>query len=163
VDIIAAFTAQEEVGLRGAKVVAQRTAPDVAIVLEGSPCHDLPDPTADPDDETEANPSARLGDGPVITVMDRSMVTDPRLVDFLQKTARKNDIPTQIKMQLGGGTDAGAIHIANAGTPAAVVSVPCRYIHSPVSILRRSDYNYVLRLVQVALHDLTFKTLERKD
>lgn len=163
VDIIAAFTAQEEVGLRGAKVVAQRTNPDIAIVLESSPCHDVPNPSADPDNEVEDNPSARLGDGPVLTLLDGSMVTDPRLFNFLKKTASKNDIPTQMKMRRGGGTDAGAIHIANGGTPAAVISVPCRYIHSPTAIMRRSDYNYTLKLAQAALRDLTFKTLERKE
>ena len=163
VDIIAAFTAQEEVGLRGAKVVAQRTSPDIALVLESSPCHDVPNPAADPDNPVEDNPSARLGDGPVLTLLDASMVTDPRLFDFLRKTASKNDIPAQMKMRRGGGTDGGAIHVANSGTPAAVVSVPCRYIHSPTAIMRRSDYDNTLKLVQAALNDLSFKVLERKE
>ena len=160
VDVLAAFTVQEEIGLRGARVAAQRLQPDVAFVLEGTTAHDLPDPTADLDSEDEHNPTTRLDGGPALTAMDRSMITDPRLLRFLRQTAQDNDIPYQIKTQLGGGTDAGAIHVANAGVPAAVISVPCRYIHSPSALLRRADYDATLRLVQAALNAITSDLLQ---
>lgn len=160
VDVLAAFTVQEEIGLRGARVAAQALKPDAALVLEGTTAHDLPDPTADPDDRTRRNPATRMGHGPALTVMDRSMIADPRLLGFLRRTAEANGIPYQLKTALGGGTDAGAIHVANAGVPSAVISLPCRYIHSPAALLHRDDYANALRLLQAALNSLTPDVLQ---
>ncbi len=159
VDALAAFTVQEEIGLRGALVAAQTLSPDVALVLEGTTAQDLPNPLALPDDDEDLNPTCRLGGGPVLTVMDRSMIVNPRLLAFLRETAAAQGIPYQYKTQLGGGTDGGAIHTANGGTPTAVISMPCRYIHSPVAFLRRDDYDHTLRLVQAALRAITRDTL----
>ncbi len=161
VDVLAAFTVQEEIGLRGSKVAAQTLQPDAAFALEGAPTQDIPNPTAEPDDADEPNPIARMGGGPVITVMDRSMITDPRLLRFLRDTAKSNDIPYQHKTALGGGTDAGRIHQTNAGIPSAVISVPCRYIHSPTALLHRDDYDNALRLIQAALNNFTPELLQR--
>ncbi|MBC8099225.1 MAG: M20/M25/M40 family metallo-hydrolase, partial [Armatimonadetes bacterium] len=155
VDVLAAFTVQEEIGLRGATVAAQTLNPDVALALEGTTAHDLPNPLADADDQDEINPTTRLGAGPALTYMDRSMITNPKLLNFLKTTAQQHGIPYQYKTQLGGGTDAGAIHQANAGVRAAVISVPCRYIHSPTAYLHRDDYANTLRLVQAFLGALT--------
>ncbi|MBZ0276142.1 MAG: M42 family metallopeptidase [Anaerolineae bacterium] len=159
VDILAAFTVQEEIGLRGARVAAQALNPDVAFALEGTTAHDVPNPAADPDDNTRPNPACKIGAGPVLTVVDRSMITDPRVLRFLRQTAETSRIPYQLKTAPGGGTDAGAIHQANAGIPSAVISVPCRYIHSPSAYLSRDDYDNTLRLLQAALNGLTPKTL----
>ncbi|MBC6937871.1 MAG: M42 family peptidase [Chloroflexi bacterium] len=151
VTVLAAFTVQEEIGLRGARVAARVLNPDAALVIEGTTANDLPSPTAEPDDEDEINPACRLGAGPALTIMDRSMITDPRLLAFLRQTAESAGIPYQLKTQLGGGTDAGAIHMMNGGIPSAVISVPCRYIHSPTAYLHRDDYANTLRLLQAAL------------
>lgn len=161
VNVLAAFTVQEEIGLRGAKVAAQILNPDLAIALEGATAHDLPNPNAEQDEELEPNPVCRLGDGPALTVMDRSMITDPRLLNFLRKTAESNGIPYQLKTALGGGTDAGAIHTANTGVPSAVISVPCRYIHSPTAFMNRDDYDNTLRLLQAVLKNLSSDVLRR--
>jgi endoglucanase len=161
VDVLAAFTVQEEIGLRGARVAAQTFNPDVAIALEGTTAHDVPNPATEPDEEDELNPTCRLGDGPVLTVMDQSIIAEPRLLRFLRQTAEANGIPYQLKTKLGGGTDAGAIHTANAGAPSAVISVPCRYIHSPSAYLNRDDYDNTLKLVQAALHNLSRNVLKR--
>jgi endoglucanase len=155
VDILAAFTVQEEVGLRGAKVAAQRLKPDMAIVLEGTTAHDIPNPTADPDDPTEPNPGCKIGDGPALTVMDRSMITPPHLLRFLRETADSNNIAYQLKTALGGGTDAGRIHLTNDGVPSVVLSVPCRYIHSPTAYLSKEDYKSTLSLAKAALKGIT--------
>ncbi len=155
VDVLAAFTVQEEIGLRGAKVAAQALNPDLAFVLEGTTANDLPNPLADPDDTTEINPTCRLGAGPALSVMDRSMIADPRLLRFLTETAEAEGIPYQFKTMLGGGTDAGSIHLANAGVPSAVISMPCRYIHSPTAYLNRDDYDNALRLIKAALNRIT--------
>jgi putative aminopeptidase FrvX len=159
VDVLAAFTVQEEIGLRGALVAAQRLEPDVAIVLEGTTANDLPNPLALADDDTDINPTCRLGDGPVLTLMDRSMIVNPRLLAFVRETAEANGIPYQYKTQLGGGTDGGAIHMATVGRPTVVISMPCRYIHSPIALLHRDDYAHTLQLVQAVLRGLTFDVL----
>ncbi|HLV37168.1 MAG TPA: M42 family metallopeptidase [Spirillospora sp.] len=161
VDVLAAFTVQEEIGLRGARVAAQILQPDLAIALEGTTAHDLPDPTAEPDDRTRPNPATRLRAGPALTVMDSSMITDPRLLKWLRATAEAADIPYQIKTARGGGTDAGAIHTSNNGIPSAVISVPCRYIHSPAAMMNIEDYDNTLRLLKAALNNLTADVLGR--
>jgi tetrahedral aminopeptidase len=154
VDLVAAFTVQEEIGLRGALVVGQSLNPDVALILEGTTAHDVPNPHAEADDRDEINPTCVLGAGPALTVMDRSMITNPRLLQFLRDTADQNGIPYQLKTQLGGGTDAGSIHQTNSGVPSGVISVPCRYIHSPTAYLHRDDYANTLRLAQAVLNAL---------
>lgn len=162
VTVLAAFTVQEEVGLRGARVAARILKPDAGIAIEGTTANDVPNPAADPDDDTDLNPTCCLGAGPALTIMDRSMITDPRLLAFLRQTAEANGIPYQLKSQLGGGTDAGAIHQANEGVPSAVISVPCRYIHSPAAYLNRDDYANTLKLLQAVLNGLTWDVLKRE-
>lgn len=155
VDIVASFSVQEEIGLRGAKVAATRLKPDMALALEGTTANDIPDPEADPDDPTRPNPTTRLGAGPALTPMDRSMIPQSRLLGFLKRTAEAHNIPYQYKMSLGGGTDGGAIHLANAGVPTSVISIPCRYIHSPSALLHRDDYDHALKLIQATLRTIT--------
>lgn len=146
-EIHAAFTTQEEVGLRGARVASYSIDPDVAFVLEGTICDDLPK-------KKDTSPVTELGKGPAITFMDRSFVADRRLVDLLVATAEQMDIPYQFKRAVAGGTDAGAIHLAREGVPAVTVSVPSRYIHAPVSLLSLSDFDYTVQLLRAALHKL---------
>jgi endoglucanase len=155
VDVLAAFTVQEEIGTRGAHVAAQALNPDVAFVLEGTTANDLPNPLADPDDSDEVNPTCRVQGGPALTIMDRSMIVHPGLLNFLRRTAEAERIPYQVKTQLGGGTDGGAIHRSNVGVPTAVISIPCRYIHSPTAYLHRDDYDNTLRLIKAALNGIT--------
>jgi endoglucanase len=160
-DVLAAFTVQEEIGLRGAKVAAQHLKPEVALALEGTTANDILRPTADPDDPTLPNPTCTLGAGPVLTVMDASLIVNPRLLGFLRAVADSHGIPYQLKTTPGGGTDAGAIHRTGAGVPSAVISVPCRYIHSPAALLRRADYDHTLKLIQAVLYDLTMDALDQ--
>lgn len=159
VDILVAFTVQEEIGLRGARVAAQALNPDIALVLEATTANDLPDPLALADDEDSPNPTCRIGDGPALTVMDRGMITHPRLLGFLRQTAEANTIPYQLKTALGGSTDAATIHVANIGIPSAVISMPCRYIHSPTAYLNRDDYANTFRLIQSTLMEITADVL----
>ena len=162
VTVTAAFTAQEEIGLRGATVAAQRLAPDAAIVLEGTYAYDVPDPKREADaGDLPANPGTRFGGGAVITLADRQMITDPRALAFLRETAEANDIPFQVKTMDGGGTDGGAIHLAQAGIPTLPISAPCRYIHTPTALLHLSDYESVLRLSQAVLNNITPATFRR--
>jgi endoglucanase len=152
-DLHAAFTVQEEVGLRGARVAAFAIDPDCAFALEGTIADEIPK-------EKDVSPTARLGKGPAITVMDRSFIADRRLVQLLIRTADEHDIPYQIKQPGLGGTDAGAIHLAREGVPSATVAVPSRYIHSPVALLSLDDFNNTVRLMRESLSRLTRDTLE---
>ncbi len=135
-----AFTVQEEVGLRGARVVAHDIEPDVCIVLEGTFASDTPDVK-----KTLQIP--KYGEGPVITFADRSIICDPALVKFFKATAKESEIPYQIKRPFAGGTDAGAIHLTKEGIPSGVISLPTRYIHAPVSIGNVHDYTNMKKLV----------------
>src|SRR5690606_29587752 len=136
-----------------ARVAAQTLNPDIAFALEGTPANDLPDPSADPDDSNSVNPSARLGYGPAFTIVDGSMIAEPTLLNFVRRTAEANNIPYQFKSIPGGGTDAGGIHVSNAGIPSGVVSVPCRYIHSPAAYLNRDDYDNALKVLKAILNN----------
>jgi endoglucanase len=144
VDLYLSFSAQEEVGMRGARVAAYQIEPDLAFALEGTVCDDLPK-------KQDLSPTSELGKGPAITIMDHSFIADKRLVRLLIDTAEANDIPYQFKQPGIGGTDAGAIHLSRAGVPAVAVAVPCRYIHSPASLLSLNDFDNLVALMKAAL------------
>ena len=152
-DLHAAFTVQEEVGLRGAQVAAYTIEPDCAFALEGTIADDIPK-------DKEGSPTTELGQGPAITVMDRSFIADRRLVRLLTRTADELDIPYQFKQPGIGGTDAGAIHLAREGVPSVTVSVPCRYIHGPVALMSLDDFDNTVRLMRGTLSRLTRRTLK---
>jgi len=146
-DLYAVFTTQEEVGLRGARVAAYSVAPDLAIVLEGTICDDLPN-------KRDESPVTRVGNGPAITFMDRSFIADKGLFETLVRTAKELGIPFQLKQAIAGGTDAGAIHLSREGVPAVTVAVPARSIHAPVGMISMQDLEYTVQLVQAALQRL---------
>lgn len=160
VDILASFTVQEEVGLRGAKVTSRRLNPDMAIALEGTTAHDVPQGDINPDLISTPNAGSRIGGGAVISVMDRSVIPAPQLVRFIRQTATQAGLPYQLKTALGGGTNAGSIHLANSGIPSAVISMPCRYIHSPRAILSLKDYENTLALIKAVLNALTAEAIQ---
>jgi endoglucanase len=137
----------EEIGLRGARVAGYAVAPDLAFVLEGTICDDSPK-------KREESPTTELGKGPVISVADRSVIADPRLVRHVLQTAQELGIPTQIKQPGKGGTDAGAIHLTRAGVPSVPVCVACRYIHSPVAMLCKRDLGQTVDLMEQSLRRL---------
>jgi endoglucanase len=159
VDLLAAFTVQEEVGLRGAGVAAYALEPDLAIILDSTPAHDLP--AWDGSENTRYN--ARLGAGPAIYVADRGTLYDPRLVRHLVETAEAAGIPYQIRQPGGGGTDAGAVHKQRTGIPSVSVSVPARYNHTPAAIARLSDWKNTLALVYAALSRLSSEILTKEE
>ncbi|HQV94128.1 MAG TPA: hypothetical protein PLF41_06665, partial [Anaerolineales bacterium] len=151
IDLCAAFTVQEEIGLRGAKVAAQYFNPDLAIAIDSTPANDLPDF----DGNENAMYNTKLGLGPAIYIADGSTLHDPRLVRFLQSVAASAKIPYQLRQPGGGGTDSAAIQRALAGIPTVSISVPHRYTHSPVSISRVDDWKHTLNLLRAALRKIT--------
>lgn len=147
-DLVAAFTVQEEVGLRGAKVASYATQPDAAFILECTPAYDMPNPK-------DASPNVALGRGPSIYVMDSVTIQDPRLVAHLTRTAEANGIPFQIRQPGGGGTNSGNIQRAGAGVPVATIATPGRYAHTPAMMIDLRDFDNVVRLADAALRGLT--------
>jgi tetrahedral aminopeptidase len=151
IELCLAFSVQEEIGLRGAKVAAHYFDPDLAIAVDSTPARDLPD------FEGRENflYNTKLGLGPAIYIANSSTMDDPRLVRFLEETAIKEKIKYQFRQPGGGGTDASAIQQSRAGVPVVSVSVPHRYTHSPISVSRVEDWKNTLNLLHAALKRMT--------
>lgn len=156
IELQAAFTVQEEVGLRGARVAAYALQPDIAIALDSTPAYDLPDPEG----HENAVYNTRLGEGPAIYLSDSGTLSDPRLVQFVSRTAESNGIPFQFRQPGGGGTDATAIHKQRGGIPTLSISVPHRYSHTAVSVARVDDWQNTLRLMTAILAEITPDTIK---
>lgn len=156
VDLCCAFTAQEEVGLRGAQAAAEYFRPELAIVVESTFCSDI-FPTEPKDYVTT------LGKGPALTFMDRVATPDKTLVSSLLLTAKTHDIPVQKKRTTGGGTDAGVISRAVEGIPTAIIALPCRNLHSPSSVIAESDFEDMWRLLDTWLTEAAPSVIFPKD
>lgn len=150
IELLAAFTVQEEIGLRGANVAAYRLNPDLAFVIDSTPAHDLP--VWDGSENTQFN--VRLDAGPAIYTADGVTLSDPRLIGHLTRTGDAMGIPYQFRQPGGGGTDGGAIHKRRAGIPTVSVSVPGRYAHTAVLVARIADWQNTYALVYYALERL---------
>jgi tetrahedral aminopeptidase len=158
VELICAFTVQEEVGLRGAKVAAFTTNADAAIAVDCTPANDLP--TADEDDEN-IKYNTRLGLGPAIYIHDTSTIHDKRLIKHITSTAAAKGLPYQFRQPGGGGTDAAALQRSRAGVAVVSVSVPGRYLHSPAALISTADFHNTARLLRAALENWDVKVLKR--
>jgi endoglucanase len=139
-NVIAVGSVQEELGIRGARTAAWQIDPDYGLALEGTFVADVPDTRPD-------RTSSKLKDGPVVTIMDRTVFTHPTVLKTLVNVGREKHIPFQFKKVPVGGTDAGAIHLTKAGVPSGTVAVPCRYIHGPASIMHVDDLKNTVLLV----------------
>ena len=144
VDTWFVFTAQEEVGTRGAATAAFRLEPDFCLVVEGTTAADLAE-------VPEAQQVCALRRGAVIPFMDRGTIYDRELFELLRDAAEARGIPWQTKQMVAGGTDAGRIHKSGAGVRTAGLAAPLRYIHSPSSVAAISDLTCVLELVRAFL------------
>lgn len=131
------FSTQEEVGLRGATTAAYGVDPDLGVAVDVTGVGDTP---------KSHKMDVSLGKGPGIKVRDSSVIADPKVVDWMVKTAEKAGIPYQLEILEMGGTDTHAIQLTRAGVPAGCVSIPTRYIHSPSEMV---DYQDVLDCVRL--------------
>ncbi|HZU87445.1 MAG TPA: M20/M25/M40 family metallo-hydrolase [Anaerolineaceae bacterium] len=147
IELQLAFTVQEEIGLRGARVAAYALDPHLAIAIDSTPAHDLPMW----DDSESVYYNTHLGEGPAIYVADIGTLSDPRLVQFLAQTAETLHIPYQIRQPGGGGTDAAAIHRQRAGIPSVSVSIPSRHPHTAALMARLSDWQNTVNLLHAFL------------
>lgn len=150
-EILFAFTVQEEIGLRGARVAAYDFNPDLAFVVDSTPAFDFP--AWEPGVENSRY-NCRLGFGPAIYVADAGTLSDPRLIRFLTQIAEENHIPYQFRQPGGGGTDAGAIHLTRTGVPVVSISVPGRFAHSPILHAKVKDWENTLALLEAILNNV---------
>jgi len=137
--IVAVGSVQEELGIRGARTAAWQVDPDYGVALEGTFVADVPGTRPD-------RVSSRVKSGPVLTVMDRTVLTHPKVLKALIESGERKKIPFQFKKVMVGGTDAGVIHLTKAGIPSGTIAVPCRYIHGPVSIMHIDDLRNTMKL-----------------
>jgi len=138
------FTVQEEVGLRGAYTAAYRTAPDVALIIEGTTAADFPS-------VPENKKICKVGGGAVIPFMDRDTIYDQGIRSILTEIADENGIKWQTKNLVVSGTDGAAFQRSRAGVKTAVVCSPTRNLHSPSCVGKISDMEAVNKLVRLFL------------
>ncbi len=136
------FVVQEEVGLRGAKVAAYSVAPDFALVIESTTAADIPE-------VPDSKQVCTVGEGAVIGYMDRRTIYDKGLINKAIELSKLNDIKLQFKRAVAGGNDAGAIHQSRGGVRTLAVSLPCRYLHSRISLISKSDIDDTFDLVNL--------------
>jgi len=139
-DLYLVASVQEEAGLKGAGPVARRLAPDMAIAIEGTVANDLPG-------IPPHKALARLGNGPEIRLCDGRFIADRALSLFLVRCAEEAGIPCQVMVKKAGGTNASAYQNEGIGARAAAISVPVRYLHSPVGIARIKDIENAMFLL----------------
>lgn len=137
-DLYFVFTTQEELGLRGSKPAAYTIDPDYGIAVDVTIGGEL--------DDSKKGTSV-LGGGAAIKVMDNSVICPPEMVETLENLAMSSKIPFQRDVITAGGTDAGSIHLTRAGVVTGGISIPCRYIHSPVEMVEKSDVTAAARLI----------------
>jgi len=147
VNLVGVFTVQEESGLRGAIVAAQRLRPEIGVALEGTTANDLGD--VDSRDQI-----CNVGQGVAISFMDRASIADKGMVQAMAETAKRHGIPWQYKRGVAGGNDAAALQRGYGARPACVISVPCRYIHSANSVCSLKDVKAQGDLLKAYLKDL---------
>ena len=147
VDVVGTFTAQEEVGLRGAKAATESLHADVAIVFEGAP--------ADDTFYSEEQIQSGLKRGPMLRHFDVSMINNPRFMKHVLRVAKSFDIKIQEAVRNGGGTNGGAIHTAKHGIPTIVISIPVRYIHSHHGFVAYHDYEQAICLAKAVVKSLS--------
>jgi len=131
-EVYAVFTAEEELGMRGAAVAASSIEPRYAFVFEAGVAADVPGVSS-------LDRVASLGAGPAIRIMDATMLSSRRMVDYLVSIAEELGMRYQLQIYNRGGTDAGRIHTSGRGVETGVIAVPCRYLHSPNLVLDISD------------------------
>ena len=146
VDVTGAFAVQEEMGMRGAAVTANRVKPDAAIVFEGCPA-----------DDTVAEPwlvQTAIHKGPMLRHLDARMITNPRFQRYALDLAEELGIPVQESVRTGGSTNGGAIHLSNLGVPVIVIGIPVRYIHTHYGLAALADVEDAARLACALLEGL---------
>ena len=153
INVVGVLSAQEETGIRGAKVVAERVKPDLAICFEGTPADD----TFAAADMSQT----KLKKGPMLRHIDQGMITHPRFLRFALDVAKNAGIATQEAVRTGGGTNGMVYHLSNLGVPTIVIGHPTRYVHSPNSIASMQDWTQGTQLALEILKELNREVFNR--
>ncbi|MBN1756130.1 M42 family metallopeptidase [bacterium] len=147
-------TVQEEVGLRGAGTSAWAIEPDIAIAIDVTLACDYPG-------ANDSEFGEKLGHGPSISVMDGSLLPNPRLRDFVIEVAKENKIPYQYGALAYGGTDGGRINLTKMGRPTLTISIATRYIHAHSGVLHRDDFDNLVKLLIEVIRRLDQKQVNK--
>jgi len=141
---------QEEIGLRGAEMIARRIKPDVAIITDVT--HDSTTPMINKIIEGEC----KCGEGPSLCY---GPAVHNKLLDFVQHVGNKSKIPFQLRaISRSTGTDTDSFAYANEGCPSVLISIPLRYMHTTVEMLHKDDIENTIKLMYESLLALTPKT-----
>ena len=152
VDVIGTFSAQEEVGLRGAKAATESLHADVAIVFEGAPADDML--------YGEEQVQSGIKRGPMLRHFDMTMISNPRFMKHTINVAKEFNIPVQEAVRKGGGTNGGAIHLAKHGIPTIVISIPVRHIHSHHGFVAYEDFVQGVNLATAVVKSLNSEIID---
>lgn len=136
------FTVQEEVGCRGGSPAAYAIEPDLNISLDVTGVGDIPECS---------RMAVSLGCGPTVKVMDSSVIVPPVVRAFIEAAAEEDGIPYQREVLRAGGTDTGAIQRTRGGILSGCISVPTRYIHTPVETVDMKDVDNAVKLLCACL------------
>jgi endoglucanase len=149
-ELAAVAVAQEEITFGGSRTSAFALEPDAAIVI------DVTHATDAPGIEVKEAGKHELGSGPVLS---RGSTLNQRLFELLFQTAEEEKIPFTVEASARAtGTDADAVHLSRGGVPTALVSVPIRYMHSPVELVQLDDVDACARLIAAAALRLDIET-----
>lgn len=140
-DMYFTFVVQEEVGLRGAKTASYAVAPDAAIVVETTTASDIPGV----DGEKKV---CELNKGAVITFMDKRTIYNKELYNIACRSANNVGAKYQTKTMVVGGNDAGVIQSSRSGVKTIAISLPCRYLHAPVSLATCCDLEDMINTIK---------------
>ncbi len=147
-DFHAAFTVQEEVGLRGAQVAALQVKPDFGFGLDTTIAYDVPG-------STPQERCTSLGAGAGIKLMDSSVICDYRMIAYMKETAKKHKISWQPEILAAGGTDTGSLQrMVPGGSIAGAVSIPTRHIHQTIETANKHDIQACIDLLVACVCDL---------
>jgi len=153
VNVVGAISTQEEIGTRGSQITARKINPDVAIVFEGTPADD---PYRD-----KYQAQGALRRGPQLRHRDNSMVANPRFIRYAKDQADLMNLTYQNAIRIGGGTDAGAIHLTHEGVPTLVIGVPVRYAHTHYGISNYQDFKASLDWSVKIIESLTSQAIDK--
>lgn len=146
-DVYALFLVQHEVGARGAKIASHRVKPDVVMTVSSADTTDMYGCDG-------INSGANLGDGMVINYADKTVIADKKLTDYMAECAKTAKIKHQIKVLKSDGSDGGAMQTSGNGTPCLNVVLPCRYSHSPVSLMSIADIESMTQYIKLFLNKI---------
>ena len=145
-EIVAVFSAQEEVGCRGAQTAAYAIEPDIGVAIDVTLAGDTP--------KCEPPMAVKVGKGPAVKIKDSYSISTPMVRDGLVAAAKKADVAYQFEVLPFGGTDAGAIMSSRGGVPSGTLSIPCRYVHSPVETVSVKDMEGCVKVLKAYVEEV---------